>query len=115
MTRRAQATAWIAATCALAALAVAMRVNNAFAFPVKWGFDAVGNWDYIDALTRSWALPAPDSGWSTSHPPFFYYLSASFIKTLGHPRIPLDLDGPVENKFQVLDTVAGDVEPSYRP
>lgn len=67
----------------LAVIGIAMRVNNAFAFRIGGGFDAVGNWEYISMLLASWTLPAPDAGWSTSHPPLFYYLGAAAGRLLG--------------------------------
>lgn len=69
-------TGWLWGTLLLALVGVAMRVHNAFALPMHWGFDANWNWEYIERLTRSWALPAPHEGWSMAHPPFFYYASA---------------------------------------
>ena len=69
-------TEWLWGTLFLALVGVAMRVHNAFALPKHWGFDANFNWEYIELLTRSWALPAPDDGWSMGHPPFFYYAAA---------------------------------------
>jgi hypothetical protein len=56
--------------------AVGIRINNALLYPLHFGFDAPANWDYIAGLLTSWSLPAPGDGWSTSHPPLFYYLSA---------------------------------------
>jgi hypothetical protein len=66
----------------LLALGVAMRVYNAFAYNMLWGFDARENWRYIKSLTRSWALPAPDADWSTAHPPLFYYLDAAILRAV---------------------------------
>ena len=66
--------------------AVGLRVVNAFSFPVGYGFDAEGNWAYIEHLLGSWGLPAPDAGWSTSHPPLFYYLAAAVLRALGRPE-----------------------------
>jgi len=60
----------------LAFVGVAIRINNAFRYPVRWGFDAMFNERYVERLLGSLSLPAPDSDWSTAHPPFFYYLSA---------------------------------------
>ena len=68
---------WWIAGALLAAVATAIRVGNAFHYPVHYGFDAPANWDYIEQLLASWRMPAPGEGWATSHPPFFYYLSAS--------------------------------------
>jgi MFS family permease len=73
---------------ALIALGCAIRLNNAIRYPTLWGFDAKGNWEYVRELSRSWALPAPDAGWSTSHPPLFYYLSAALSRIAN----ALDLD-----------------------
>jgi hypothetical protein len=68
---------WILAAIALA-VGVAMRINNAIQYRMLFGFDAPHNWVYIRYLfTKSWTMPAPDAGWSTAHPPFFYYLSAA--------------------------------------
>jgi hypothetical protein len=53
-----------------------LRVWNALAYPSGWGFDEIQNWRYVERLTRSWALPAPDADWSTAHPPLFYYAGA---------------------------------------
>lgn len=60
----------------LALCAIAIRINNAFQYSLHFGFDAPANWEYIERLLWTWKLPAPDEGWSTAHPPFFYYLSA---------------------------------------
>ena len=67
---------YVALGIGLVVVGVLVRANNAFQYPVLWGFDARGNWQYVESLLSSWALPAPDSGWSTGHPPLFYYLSA---------------------------------------
>jgi len=63
--------------------AVAMRVHNAFALPLAHGFDAEGNWQYIQLLLESWRLPTPEQGWSTSHPPLFYYGAAAILRVGG--------------------------------
>lgn len=65
------------AVAALLALAAAQRVWNAIEYPVFMGFDAPGNWEYIRLLMERAALPAPDAGWSTAHPPLFYALGAA--------------------------------------
>ncbi len=59
------------AAVALGATGFAIRVNNALRYPTNWGFDAKFNWEYIERLMSSWALPAPDAGWATGHPPLF--------------------------------------------
>jgi hypothetical protein len=78
---------WAIAGIALVAAGVAIRVNNAIRFPTLWGFDARPNYRYIERLMASWELPAPDADWSTSHPPFFYYLFAALGRWLGHPEV----------------------------
>ena len=67
---------WAAAGLALFATGTAIRINNALEYPINLGFDAPENWRYVHQLIHNWALPAPDADWATSHPPFFYYLSA---------------------------------------
>jgi len=73
------------AAVALGGTGLAIRINNAFRYPTNWGFDAKYNWEYIERLMSSWALPAPDAGWATGHPPLFYYLGAAIGRALGHP------------------------------
>ena len=75
-------TAWLWGTLLLAIVGVSMRIQNAFAFPKHWGFDANWNWEYIERLTHSWALPAPHEGWSMGHPPFFYYAAALVARAM---------------------------------
>jgi hypothetical protein len=65
---------------------IGIRINNALRFRAELGFDAAGNLEYIHHLQSSWALPSPDSMWSASHPPFFYYTAAGFwrgLRTVG--------------------------------
>ena len=64
---------WLIAMGIAGILGVAVRVFNAFAYPIDMGHDAGGNGDYIALLIRSWTLPAPETGGSTAHPPFFYF------------------------------------------
>ena len=66
-------------------IGIAIRIINAFQYRMLWGFDAKPNWRYIRSLRHTWELPAPDAGWSTYHPPFFFYLSAAFSRALGNP------------------------------
>ena len=87
---------------ALIALGCAIRLNNAVLYPSLWGFDAKGNWEYVRTLSSSWALPAPDAGWSTSHPPLFYYLSAALSRIAN----ALDLDVAVV-LVRLASTAAG--------
>lgn len=75
---------WAIAGIALA-VGVAIRVHNAFAYKMLWGFDALSNWRYIEYLTQTWVLPAPDAAWSTAHPPLYYYLCAAICRGLDDP------------------------------
>lgn len=67
---------WTFAGLFILALGIAIRVSNAFQYPINLGFDAPENWRYIHRLMHIWSLPAPGEDWSTSHPPLFYYLGA---------------------------------------
>lgn len=67
----------------LFAVAAAQRAWNLFHYPVDMGFDAEGNWEYIAMLLQDWRLPAPGEGWSTAHPPLFYYAAAAVGRLLG--------------------------------
>jgi hypothetical protein len=62
---------------------IAIRVSNVFQYPLDMGFDAQGNWSYVSGLLGSWALPKPDSGWSTAHPPLFYYMAGAIGRIFG--------------------------------
>ena len=75
---------WLLAAVAIA-IGVLLRVHNAIHYRMVMGFDASPNWQYIKMLLDSWALPAPDAGWSTAHPPLFYYLSAAVTRAIGEP------------------------------
>jgi hypothetical protein len=75
-------TGWLVAIILLLLLAAGMRVNNAFAHRLDYGFDANWNWEYIERLTGSWELPAPHDGWSMGHPPLFYYSSAAVARAM---------------------------------
>jgi hypothetical protein len=75
---------WLVGLVVLVAGA-AIRVSNAFVYPTVTGFDARANWRYVDRLTESWELPAPDADWSTAHPPLFYYAAAGVRRALGVP------------------------------
>ncbi|MCP5039505.1 MAG: glycosyltransferase family 39 protein [bacterium] len=74
---------WIGVGAGLAIAAIAIRVNNAILYPLHFGFDGPANWEYIQLLLSSWRLPAPGEGWSTSHPPFFYYVAALLGRIVG--------------------------------
>lgn len=77
---------WLVAGVLLA-VGVGLRIHNAIHYEMLWGFDALYNWRYIEQLTTSWALPAPDAGWSTAHPPLFYYASAALCRLMGTPEL----------------------------
>lgn len=81
---------WIAAFVALG-IAIAMRVHNAIHYTLLWGFDAKYNWQYIQRLTLSWKLPPPDAGWSTAHPPLFYYASAAILRLIDGPNREIEI------------------------
>ncbi len=66
----------------LAALGVAIRLNNIFRYPSDWGFDASFNWRYIYRMSRDWALPHPAAGWSTGDPPLYFTVSALIFRGL---------------------------------
>ena len=66
----------------LAALGVAIRLNNVFRYPADWGFDASFNWRYIYRMSRDWALPHPAAGWSTGDPPLYFTVSALIFRGL---------------------------------
>jgi len=74
-------------------LAALTRINNALSYKTRLGFDAVENLQYIQMLMQSWALPAPDAAWATSHPPLFYYFFAALgrgLAALGQPEFLLE-------------------------
>ena len=79
----ATAAAWRGALWAAFAVALALRVHNAFAYPTFFGFDVGYNWEYVERLCASWSLPRPDEGWSFAHPPLFYALAALVGRALG--------------------------------
>ncbi len=74
---------WTLALVGLLAFGAAHRAWNLFHYPVDMGFDAPGNWAYVELLMTDWHLPAPETSWSTGHPPFFYALVAAIGELLG--------------------------------
>lgn len=88
---------------ALLCVAVAMRINNAIRYRTGNGFDAVENFAYVRLLMDSWALPAPDAAWATSHPPFFYYLSAALWRALRF----VGLDQAILQAIPLMASAAG--------
>jgi 4-amino-4-deoxy-L-arabinose transferase-like glycosyltransferase len=91
-----------AAAAFVALLGTAVRVSNAWLYPTNWGFDAKFNWEYIELLRSSWALPAPETLWATTHPPLFYYLAAGLNALLGYPEQELAV-----SMIRLLGTLAG--------
>lgn len=75
--------AWPVVVAALFVLALVQLGWNLVRYPVEMGFDAHGNWQYIASLIARWHLPAPGDGWSTAHPPLFYFLGAALGRLLG--------------------------------
>lgn len=80
--------AWVALGLLLFAGAAALRVHNAYALFIDHGFDESFNWEYIEQLTRSWALPDPESLWSGARPPLFFYLSGAVARVFGPLQVP---------------------------
>jgi len=79
MTRR----RWLAVCAAILALALAQRIWNLCFYPPEMGFDADGNWQYIQSLILRWHVPAVDEFWSACHPPFFYAVGAAAARMFG--------------------------------
>jgi 4-amino-4-deoxy-L-arabinose transferase-like glycosyltransferase len=75
--------AWAIAGALAAAVGIAMRVHNAFAYPLRKGFDAAANWEYVALLLERWQLPDPATLWAASHPPLFYWLGGAVGRLLG--------------------------------
>jgi len=72
---------------ALILIGVVLRLSNVFWYPLQYGFDAAENWRYIERLTHSWRLPAPDADWATAHPPLFYYVGGALGRVLEDPAV----------------------------
>jgi hypothetical protein len=77
--------ATLLAWCALFGAGAWIRLHNALLYPPRWGFDAPFNWQYIQRLLTTLALPDPESGWASGHPPLFYYAAAALVRLLGRP------------------------------
>jgi len=85
-----------------------MRVHNASHFFIDHGFDATFNWEYVDQLTRQWALPAPDEHWSAARPPAFFYLAGAIARKVGPTRVEaIHAVRLVSSAFGLLAVVAG--------
>jgi 4-amino-4-deoxy-L-arabinose transferase-like glycosyltransferase len=71
----------IALLCFLSATFI--RVNNNFKFIPAGGYDASGHLSYIYQMKSGWSIPLANEGWSTFHPPLYYFLMAGIWKALG--------------------------------
>jgi len=66
---------WLAAGWTLALVAaIGVRLYNALAGPLMWGYDAWGHVAYVLYLDLYRAIPWADQGWSYFHPPLHYLL-----------------------------------------
>jgi tetratricopeptide (TPR) repeat protein len=64
----------VAGWVAVIGVAVGVRLWNALAGPLMWGYDAWGHAAYVLFLDLYRAVPWADQGWSYFHPPFHYAL-----------------------------------------
>jgi tetratricopeptide (TPR) repeat protein len=67
---------------ALVLIGIAIRVHNAFSFPVLAGYDGFGHFTYVWFMAETWRVPIPTSGWGFFHPPFYYALMAGLWSAL---------------------------------
>jgi hypothetical protein len=59
------------------ALAIALRIHNALAFPLDGTADArLGHLPYIAYIRQHWRQPPTTLNWETWQPPLFYWMSA---------------------------------------
>lgn len=65
------------------ALWIALFATKLAELPLEVGFDANNHLFYVDLLLEHHALPRPDAGWSTYHPPLYYVLVALFRSAFG--------------------------------
>jgi 4-amino-4-deoxy-L-arabinose transferase-like glycosyltransferase len=82
------ARAWIALALLLFAGGAALRLHNASAYWLNFGFDGSFNWEYVYQLTKSWELPHPEEHWSAARPPLFFYVSGALARTFGPMHAP---------------------------
>jgi hypothetical protein len=74
---------WSVAAAGLWTLAIAVRVRNAFLFPLDGTADArLGHLDYIRWVHTHWAQPPTHQNWETWQPPLFYWASAALWKAV---------------------------------
>lgn len=81
-------------------LAAGIRINNNFRFAPACGYDAAGHVSYIYQLKAGWGTPRADEGWSTFHPPLYYFIMANFWKHLGQK-----LHFPMHMLFRLFSTL----------
>jgi tetratricopeptide (TPR) repeat protein len=67
----------------IVALQALLYWNDAPSLAPSDGFDALGHLEYVQLVLDRGALPRPDEGWSTFHPPLYYALSALVLKLAG--------------------------------
>jgi hypothetical protein len=65
----------------LGGLALRLAYLGATLFNIR-GYDVDGHLEYIEFICNNWALPDTDFGWSTYHPPLYYFLAAAVYKTV---------------------------------
>jgi len=85
--------------CFLAAAFI--RINNNFRFAPACGYDANGHLSYIYQIKAGWGAPLANEGWSTFHPPLYYYTMSWLWKFLG-PKVP---SWPMHILFRLFSTV----------
>lgn len=73
---------FLAIAFAMAALAAAVRLHNAWTFPVLGGYDAFAHFTYVWFLADTGRLPLPHAGWEFFQPPLWYALAALAWNTL---------------------------------
>jgi 4-amino-4-deoxy-L-arabinose transferase-like glycosyltransferase len=78
---------WAALVLLLFAGAAALRAHNAQALFIDHGFDESFNWQYVEHLTRTWALPEPESLWSGARPPLFFYAGGALARAVGPGQV----------------------------
>lgn len=81
-------------------IAACIRINNNFRFAPACGYDADGHLSYIYQLKAGWGTPRANEGWSTFHPPLYYFVMAGLWKQLGQK-----FTWPVHTLFRLFSMV----------
>jgi len=81
-------------------LAAGIRINNNFRFAPACGYDAAGHVSYIYQMKAGGGTPRADEGWSTFHPPLYYFLMANLWKYFGQK-----LSFPIHMLFRLFSTL----------